>query len=110
MAARLAALHGQLRLYGIRMDYADDLGNAEADYELQETIDRSSDRCSGISNCSRVKADQHMVRTKCLTMPLQQTTAIGETSAADVAALNLEHQCECGEPFGSWWGLARIDI
>ena len=66
----MAALQGQLPLYGIRMDYADDLGNAEADYELQDVIDRSSDRCSGISKCSRVKVDQHMAQTKCLTMPL----------------------------------------
>jgi hypothetical protein len=40
-------------------------------------------------------------------MPLQPAAAVGETSAADVAALNLEHQCECGEPFGSWWGLRQ---
>ena len=46
MAAKMEALHGLLRLYGIRMDYADDLGNAEADYELQEAIDRSSERCA----------------------------------------------------------------
>ena len=107
MAAKMEALHGLLRLYGIRMDYADDLGNAEADYELQEAIDRSSERCSGISICSRVKADQNMAQSKCLTMPLQRAAAVGETSAADVTALNLEHQCECGEPFGSWWGLRQ---
>ena len=40
-------------------------------------------------------------------MLLQLAATVGETSAADVTALNLEHQCECGEPFGSWWGLRQ---
>jgi hypothetical protein len=40
MAVRMAALRGQLRLYGIRMGYADDLGNEEADYDLHDAIER----------------------------------------------------------------------
>ena len=38
-------------------------------------------------------------------MLLRSARAVGATTRADVMALGLTHQCECGEPWGSKWGL-----
>eukprot|EP01051_Picozoa_sp_SAG22_P001396 SAG22_NODE_54_length_23787_cov_12.917511_9_plen_335_part_00 len=50
-------------------------------------------------------ANQHMNARKCGSLLVQPEDAVGDTTAEDVAALKLQHQCECWEMFGSVWGL-----
>ena len=46
-----------------------------------------------------------MAPKKCKGLLIEPAHAVGETTAADVAALGLTDQCVCGEPFASVWGL-----
>ena len=96
---------GVLRLAGMRLDYADDIMVTEADDDLQAAIDESSRVVTGIAKRSRELADQNMAPSKCMCLLLRSAEAVGATTRADVLALGLTHQCECGEPWGSKWGL-----
>eukprot|EP01050_Picozoa_sp_SAG11_P045641 SAG11_NODE_22875_length_398_cov_9.026756_1_plen_75_part_10 len=44
-------------------------------------------------------------KNKCLFIPIMPKVVVGATTHADVKELGLEHQCECGEPFLTDWGL-----
>jgi hypothetical protein len=46
-----------------------------------------------------------MAPKKCHGLLIRHALAVGATKKADVLALGLVHQCECGDPFGSMWGL-----
>ena len=94
-----------MTLAGMRLDYADDIMGAEADDDLQTAIDESSRVVSGIAKRSRELAGQNMAAPKCGGLLLQPREAVGVTKREDVLALGLVHQCECGEPWGSKWGL-----
>jgi hypothetical protein len=94
-----------LRIAGDRFDFVDDVGVTEAAESMQEAVTAASGRITAIAVSSKVKADQHMAPKKCVILPVQPASAVGETTMADVIALNLKHQCDCGEPFASVWGL-----
>ena len=93
------------RLMGGRLGYVDDLATIEADKELQNAVDIAGERVSQIAEASRTMANQHMNARKCGSLLVQPEDAVGDTTAEDVAALKLQHQCECWEMFGSVWGL-----
>jgi ribonuclease HI len=44
-------------------------------------------------------------KNKCFCIPIMPKVVVGATTHADVKELGLEHQCECGEPFLTDWGL-----
>ena len=90
---------------GGRLGYVDDLATIEADKELQNAVDIAGERVSQIAEASRTMANQHMNARKCGSLLVQPEDAVGDTTAEDVAALKLQHQCECWEMFGSVWGL-----
>ena len=90
----------------MRCDYVDDIGTGEADGDLAAAVERSSIKISKIAKRSREKADQNMAGAKCKCLLLQSAQAVGATKRADVEALGLKFQCECGEPFASVAGLS----
>jgi len=94
-----------LRLMGDRFDYVDDVAVAEADDDAAAVAEAMSARLTWIAVSSREQADQNMAKKKCKILPLQPAASVGKTTAEDVAALGLKHQCKCGEPFASVWGL-----
>ena len=102
---RARALRGRLRIAGFRCDYVDDMIVGEVDEDLQTAVEVAGDRCTGLSRRSRDLADQNMAPKKCHGLMLRHAQAVGPTKKADVLALGLVHQCECGEPFASMWGL-----
>jgi hypothetical protein len=106
-ANKRAALRDAVRVASMRCDFADDIvGAGEADGDFAAAVERSSEKVSKIAKRSREKAYQNMAGAKCKCLAVQSAQVVGATKWADVLALGLKHQCECGEPFASVAGLA----
>jgi hypothetical protein len=58
-----------------------------------------SDRATKLVVTSREQMDLEMAHKKCKILWIQPAAAVGPTMAADVAALGLDHTCDCGKPF-----------